>query len=385
MTATTVAVSIRSGACGQARATVGALDAAFPAATRILGDLEITFSEGDVITSVVTITGRFLDSSPTTRGPGEQARAMINAALLTAELQNQAISQRLNSLRNGPGGGGSASGLSFTVMGAPGPAGTRNLGTFSGGGASADLQRTFGQLGLYASGQGSFAEQEPTPQARGYNLYTVGMLVGGDYRLSNDLALGASFGYARTKLDGDVIDSAINSYSLSGYGTYFVRDRFHVQGHLSYARNGYDLERLDDSRPRVTYSVTGRTGSDQLSASAGAGYLFTARALKVGPTGRVTYTRAHIDGYTERGPAESDAARMPALTVDSVTTTVGAQTMYSLRPGGAGCCRWCGPSGCTSSKAQAPPCSRPWSRIPPARGRSRRRSPTATMSTWVPR
>ena len=315
MRGTVVTVTVVGGACSRVGAAVGGLDAPFPSATRISGDVEIPFGNG-----LVTLTGRFLGRDP--GRPGEQPNNAINVVILTTAMQNRNLNQRLSSLRNGGGGGGSAGGLSFMAK--------DDAAMLSGGGASADLAKTFGQLGLYAYGQGSFADQETTTQGRGYGFYTLGLLAGADYRLTDNVFVGAAFGYVRTKLDGPVINSAIDSYSLSAYGTYFVRDRFHVEGVLSYGRSGYDLERTDDSRPGVIDKVAARTSGDQLSVSAGGGYLFRAGGLTVGPTGRVTYIRAHIDRYTESGPAASDAAKIPALTVDSVTTSLGAEAMSSI-------------------------------------------------------
>ena len=319
MSGTTVKFTVDGGSCTQVPvglAVDGTLNAQFPSAKQLLGDVEIFLNGG-----LVTLTGSFQGSDPVR---DNQPRNAINVVILTTSMQNRNIYQRLNSLRNGlgGGGGGSAGGLSFTVKDDP--------AMLSGGGASADLARTFGPLGLYAYGQGSFADQETTTQGRGYGFYTLGLLAGADFRVTDNLFLGAAFGYLRTKLDGPVIDSAISSYSLSAYGTYFVQDRYHVEGVLTYGRSGYDLARLDDSRVGVVDKVAARTGGDQLSVSAGGGYLFRTGDLKAGPTGRLTYIRAHLDRYTESGPAESDASRIPALTVDSLTTSVGAEAMVNL-------------------------------------------------------
>ena len=315
--------AVPGGACTQLSPARGALNAAFPAATRVLGDLEITFSDN----TVVTLTGRLLSQHGD--DPGSRFRDLFDVALLTTSVQNKNIGLRLSSLRQGVGGGPSVGGLSVTVMGDSVPIGSVLAGML-GGGASADRAPAFGRLGLFVNGLGSFGDRDTTRDTRGFDFSTAGLTTGADYRFTDQFILGAAFGYVRTQIDygGAAFGSSVNGYSLSAYGTYYLKDQFYVDGILSYGRNDYDLERPDAGLPGTT--ITARTSGDQFSASASAGYDVTVGPLTAGPTGRVTYTRLHIDGFTERGPRDSDAARISGQTVESLTTALGAQAAYAI-------------------------------------------------------
>jgi uncharacterized protein YhjY with autotransporter beta-barrel domain len=306
----------------------GTLNAAFSAATSF-GDLEIRFRDG----SIVTIVGRRLIGGPGVGdGPSGAAR-LVDVAVLTTSVQNRNIGLRLNSLRSGLGGGVSLGGLSLLVNGESVPVAGALAGLLSGGGASADRTMGFGRLGIFVNGQGSFGDRDTTERTQGYNFYTAGMTVGADYQFTDQIIFGAAFHYLRTKLDvaDRAADSTVNGYSLSAYGTYYVKEKFYVDGILTYGRNDYAIERqaLDLLGTR-TDTITARTDGNQLSASAGGGYNFAVGGLTGGPTGRVTYTRVHIDGFTERGPLGSSAVRIQDQTVESLTTAFGAQASYVI-------------------------------------------------------
>jgi uncharacterized protein YhjY with autotransporter beta-barrel domain len=292
-------------------------------------DLEIGFLNSD---SIVVITGSRVSQGKT--NPLRQARDLVDVAILTTTTQNRNIGFRMNSLRSGQGGGVSVSGLSLAVNGEAVPIGSM-LGGASGG-ASADSSSPFGRLGIFANGQGSFGDRAETEKVPGLDFYTAGLTLGTDYRFTDQFILGAAFGYLRTKLDreGAVSDSTINGYSLSLYGTYYLKDRYYVDTILTYGRNNYDLERraehLTASTTTTLDTITARTDGDQLSASAGAGYDFSVGGLTFGPTGRMTYIRAHVDGYSERGPSGSNAVKVPSQTVESLTTALGGQLRYVI-------------------------------------------------------
>jgi outer membrane lipase/esterase len=323
MTGTTVTVS----GCNANLRTPGVLNAAFPGAVRF-GDLEIVLGDG----SIVTVAGRRLSGPGHGDGLSGAAR-LVDVAVLTTSVQNRNIGLRLNSLRSGVGGGVTLSDLSLLVNGESVPVGSVLTGLLSGGGASADRTMGFGRLGIFVNGQGSFGDRDTTERTQGYNFFTAGLTVGADYRFTDQIIFGAAFHYLRTKIDvaDRAADSTVNGYSLSAYGTYYVKDKFYVDGILTYGRNDYAIERqaLDLQETR-TDTITARTDGNQLSASAGGGYNFAVGGLTAGPTGRVTYTRVHIDGFTERGPLGSAAVRIQDQTVESLTTAFGAQATYAI-------------------------------------------------------
>ena len=279
-----------------------------------------------------TVVGRLRDGGR----PLDDASTLGDVAVISTSVQNRNIGLRLNSLRGGLGGGISVSGLSLAIKGDSVPLGSMLTGLL-GGGASADPSRAFGKLGLFVNGQGSFGDQGTTLQSPGYDFSTAGLTAGADCRFTDNVVVGAAFGYLRTKIDraGTVSDSSINGYSLSVYGTYYIKDQFYVDSILTYGRNDYGIdrrsERLASSGSGTTVDrITASTDGDQFSASASGGYDFRTGGLSFGPTGRVTYIRVHIDGFSEHGPVGSNAARIQDQTVESLTTALGGQATYAI-------------------------------------------------------
>ena len=340
------------GACGPAstlfiggsmigtRVTVNALTGC-PASVRREGDLDASFPnahsfrglEINVVDTLLTIVGRLSGGGPAGNGVNE-ALTLGDVAILSTSVQNRNIGLRLNSLRSGLGGGVSVSGLALAIKGEGVPLGSVLSGML-GGGASADPSRAFGKLGIFANGQGSFGDQSTTLQTPGYDFYTAGLTAGADYRFTDNVIFGAAFGYLRTKIDrtSTVSDSSINGFSLSLYGTYYIKDTFYVDSILTYGRNDYNIdrrsERLASSGSGTTIDrITASTDGDQFSASASGGYNFTSGGFTAGPTGRVTYIRVHIDGFAEHGPAGSNAAKIGDQTVESLTTALGGQASH---------------------------------------------------------
>ena len=266
-----VSGTVANSPCGTPTVQGGSLDVPFPKAHGFSG-LEIRFGEG-----VVTIAGRLI----TGNGGGDplgDAATLADVAVISTSVQNRNIGLRLNSLRGGLGGGVSVGGLALAIKGESVPIGSVLTGVL-GGGASADPSRAFGRLGIFANGLGSFGDQATTLQAAGYDFSTAGLTAGADYRLTDHVVLGAALGYLRTKIDrtSTFSDSSINGYSLTIYGTYYIKDTFHVDSILTYGRNDYGIdrrsERLSSSGTGTTVDrITASTDGDQFSASASGGY-----------------------------------------------------------------------------------------------------------------
>jgi outer membrane autotransporter protein len=238
---------------------------------------------------------------------GDVSAAAGGAAVATASVQNTNISIRLGALRGE----------------IPTPAG-------SGSGASADPvhQLDFGRLGLFLNGLGSFGDQQKTPRELGFDFHTGGFLLGGDYKLTNNLILGAALGYLNTRaqLDDSAGHVTNNGYNLSAFGTYYIANTMHVDGIATYTWNAYDLERNVQS---ASETARGHPDGNQFALSVGSGYDFHVGALTAGPTFRVNYLNIFIDGYRERGAATSDL-KVNSQTITSVTTDLGAQVTYAI-------------------------------------------------------
>jgi uncharacterized protein with beta-barrel porin domain len=255
-----------------------------------------------------------------------------NLAVTTTNEQTRNIGLRLAALRRGAGGGVSVSGLSVNVAGQAVPleAMTASLTSGPGGGASADRGNPLGGLGIFLNGQGSFGDQDPSSREPGFKFHTEGLTLGSDYRVSDNLVVGAAAGYLHTAstLDASGGRVTLNGYSVSGFGSYYQADRFYVDAIGTYGWNDYGVSR---SVALVDTSTTAKSDPDghQSAISVSGGYNFIAGPLTIGPTAKVNYINVKINGFQERG-ADLFDLRVRGQRVESLTTDLGAQLSYAI-------------------------------------------------------
>lgn len=277
----------------------------------------VTFSVNDATQAAVTGLKQF--------------SAMGNVALSTAQVQATNIGLRLANLRRGASGV-SLGGLSLGIDGQPIPlSAVASLipGGGRGGGASAD-RSVLGNLGVFLNGQGSFGDQQASNREPGFDFHTAGLTAGADYKLTNQLILGAAFGYLNTKTDFDAGAGNMhtNGYSLSAYGSYYLTDKFYLDGIATYGWNGYDTTR-NITVSDISESAKASPDGTQFALSVNGGYNFNFGAVTVGPSLRANYIRVHIDSFTERG-ADLFNLSVNSQTVESVTTALGGQVSYAI-------------------------------------------------------
>jgi outer membrane autotransporter protein len=143
------------------------------------------------------------------------------------------------------------------------------------------------------------------------------------------LILGLAFGYLRTRstFDADAADYSINGYSLSVYGNYYILPQLYVDGIFNYGWNNYGI-----NRSTLDGTASASTSGTQYSLSSSVGYNFSRGPLAFGPTFRVQYINAHIDGYREQGAGQSDAS-ISSQSIQSLTTALGGQMTYAISTG----------------------------------------------------
>ena len=256
--------------------------------------------------------------------------AMAPVAISTATVQTTNIALRLATLRRGAGGV-SLSGLTVNIDGQPVPldAISNLVPSLKGGAASADPSPLFGgRLGMFVTGQGSFGNQDPTSREPGFSFHTAGLTAGADYRLLDNLAMGAAFGYvnAQTELDASAGHFTTNGYSFSSYATYYPTDKIYLDGIVTYGWNNYQTKR---NIPGVDATAKGKPNGTQFAVSAGGGYNWNVGALTVGPTARVNYIWSYIDNFKESGAGIFDL-QVASQTIQSLTTDFGAQATYAF-------------------------------------------------------
>ena len=261
----------------------------------------------------------------------QQAGSMVPTAVLTARTQINNIGLRLLNLRRG-GPATSAAGLALNVDGEPAPVGLAAGNMFSlfnkGTGASADSS-PLGNLGVFATGLGTFGDQRSSSREPGFDFHTAGMTAGADYRVLPNLVLGGALGYGsmRSDFDGGAGEVTSQGLALSAYAG-FTLGGFHADGILSYGWMHYDTERnLVDATGPVTAKAS--PGGDQFAVAGNVGYDWSFGALTVGPSFRVTYVDVQVERFTERGGGPFNL-RVQRQTSESLTTALGGEVSYAI-------------------------------------------------------
>lgn len=192
--------------------------------------------------------------------------------------------------------------------------------------ASADPSQPLG-VDFFLNGLGSVGDQSATSREPAFDFRTAGLTLGGDYKVTDSLILGAAFGYlnTRTEIAASAGDIVTNGYSLSGFGNYYIGDLY-VDGIFTAGWNTYDIER---NIPGLNETAHASPDGHQFALSVGSGYSLSRGALSGGPFAKVNYLRVHIDAYRERGTTASDL-QVDRQTIESLTTDLGAQMSYAI-------------------------------------------------------
>jgi outer membrane lipase/esterase len=209
--------------------------------------------------------------------------------------------------------------------------------------------QTFKRFGLFVNGTLTTGDKDATAREAGFDFNTYGVTVGGDYRLTEHVVLGAAFGYANTDADLDASNDRMDTegLSLSFYGTYYVLTRFYVDAVVGFGWSNYDTTRhvryafVDSggSTRTVDQTMQGDTESTHYSFSFGLGYDFHLGGVTFGPFGRVNYVKVDIEGFREDvalNPGNTETAQnldIASQNAVSLTTVLGAQASYALSTG----------------------------------------------------
>ncbi|MEW8505125.1 MAG: autotransporter domain-containing protein [Candidatus Thiodiazotropha sp.] len=269
----------------------------------------------------------------------EEVAAQGNATLEAASSQTGNINSRLVALRAGDTGF-NFSGLTVNYAGI-----SFNRGLFAGllsadessrGGGAGDEQLQ-GRWGAFINGTANFGDKDETDREAGFDFDTRGITLGLDYRFNRQLVAGGAIGYSR--FDSDYNDAAGNlemdAWSLSAYGTYYQNNNVYVDGLIKYGSNSYDTRRRVNAVGAPDQFGLGDTDGTEFSLNISAGYDYHRDALTITPYGRLSYTRAEIDAYSETAsnPAVAGAGSMLRIDdqdLDSMVLVLGGNLSYAV-------------------------------------------------------
>jgi uncharacterized protein with beta-barrel porin domain len=258
------------------------------------------------------------DTSGVTAALNDLAADQISAQNSVSVRRNDAnlsiVTQRLQLLR--VTGGGSAFEEGELV------AGNLLFDDMTGGGASADSADS--RLSAFINGRYITGDEDENSVQDGYDFDGWGVLVGTDYRFTDNIVAGLALNYSDGNVDYDKSAGNLDTenWGAIAYGTFYVDEGLFVEGSLGYNSLDYDMTR------NIVYSVAGSGANQRMtsspegelwSASFGGGYAFNSDSWTTTPALRFDYVENDVDGYKEKSTNINTTGGAMALAVDSAT------------------------------------------------------------------
>jgi uncharacterized protein YhjY with autotransporter beta-barrel domain len=197
------------------------------------------------------------------------------------------------------------------------------------------------RLGLFVTGAFKFGDKEETSASDGFDFLTAGVTAGADYRVTDQLVVGAAFGYSNFDADfdntprsasGQDLDS--DTYVGSLFGSYSFPNGPFIDGIASVGWGDYSSKRKiiivsDTDVPGENETARGNFDAWHYGFAANFGWDIPIQAFTVTPIARVEYIRAEIDGFKEEG-ADGLNLEFDDHNSESLTTNLGVEATYSI-------------------------------------------------------
>ena len=181
------------------------------------------------------------------------------------------------------------------------------------------------RFNAFVTGHGVYDRLSSQDDRPGVRSNSHGFIVGSDYALSHELAVGLSAGYTRSSLNfrGGHGSGRIHSLRVGPYARYEHR-QWAVDTSLSYGYHDTNVNTTRsigsiNDRKRATYDA------HDLSAHLSASYAFEVidDQLTLSPLAAVDYTWYHRESYTERGSHTASNIRADSDTTQAAQSTLG--------------------------------------------------------------
>jgi outer membrane autotransporter protein len=162
----------------------------------------------------------------------------------------------------------------------------------------------------------------------GFAYDTYGIIVGADYRFTDDLTLGLSTGYTRTDtlMTQDSGFMGTNALLGSFFGSYFLPNEMYIDWIASYGSFNNDLDRRF-SYPGLNGLASSQPDVDQYTFSTSLGKDFALGEWSLNPYARFEYMNLQIASYQERGSTGLNYQVAPQ-SYDSFIAVSGLQASY---------------------------------------------------------
>lgn len=197
------------------------------------------------------------------------------------------------------------------------------------GGAAGD-EENFGRWGAFVTGNVDLGKQEKNSAIES-DFHSNMLIAGVDYKASDNIVLGAAVSHSDTNAGDDkTANTDFRRYSLSLFGSIYSRDRFYLDGMLTYGTSAYDLDRRIAREAGGEDVSTADTDGDELSASVGAGYNVHHNNLNARFFTFINYVDANIDGYAETVNGDSSAAVVDGMDLQSLIANLGLEVSWNI-------------------------------------------------------
>ena len=185
-------------------------------------------------------------------------------------------------------------------------------------------------LGFFIKGQFNMGRKDNTVNEQGFDIDRKAVTFGLDYSFTDDLVLGAAFGYGATNTDYTDGKGGMNTnaFDFSTYGSYFLPQAFYVDWIMSYALHNFDLQRHIAYSGLDTIAESSPNG-DQYGISLGFGKDIAIQDFIVNPYLRWEYINTQVDSYSESGGAGL-GLNVDNQEIQSVSSTLGGQATKAV-------------------------------------------------------
>lgn len=271
----------------------------------------------------------YLNAQPLASLPGlydliapDELTAIFQMGFHAAEIQASRIQQHLEQVRFGARrASGDVDAYDQSISSAKGGKGVVDTAP-----EAAPISQE-GRWNLFVEVLGGGANVNSTSNASGYDFNMMGAMMGADYLVNENFAIGITGGYADSDaslINGGSIDT--ESYRGAVYATVFGGG-FYLDGLLGLAYNEYDTE-----REALLGRAKGSTNGLEMSALLNGGYNIRSGNWSYGPVASLAYTRVSLDSFTESGSLLP--LHYPDQHQESLRSNLGARISYTTLVGG---------------------------------------------------
>ncbi|MDD5643448.1 MAG: autotransporter domain-containing protein, partial [Syntrophales bacterium] len=291
------------------------------------GDLNTVLNAIDSLGTADEVRSAYTQISP------EKAGALASLGLTGARSQMRNLAEFITNGRFGTRAVQSAFGVDS--LGSSGISGAGLMLAYNGSSLAQLLTGSKGGTtaspwGFYLLPNLLLGSQASTLNQTGYAFTGAGFTLGGDFRVRDDLLVGAATGYnhlgASFHGSGGYLEN--NNWPITAYAAYLPQS-FYAFGSLGYSLNLFTLNRnisFDGVSRHAKSSPTGH----QFNGYGEAGYDLKWRRLVVTPFASLAYSRIWVNGFKEDG-ANSLNLQVNSQSAASLQTGVGAKISLPIK------------------------------------------------------